>query len=573
MHKGNKRVLTGLLALLLVLMMPVTAGAQSSEQLEAVGTIVDPPVIKAELDLNAVVAGYVTLEIRVVNAAGKALSGAAVALQTRDNATTTNKEGRAWLRELLPGLRYQIYVSKSGYEEWSGIYTCPGDKNGTDTMTVTLTAIPPETTAPNSPGGSTSGGNNGGTGNKPGGSTGNKPGNSTGGTNTTNKPTSPTNPTNPTETTQADGFLEITIPDGGNSVLISRPMLEESSGNNRDILVISPETDGERKTLTIPPLTAHDLDILGNLGFTVNWTGSGFALAITVPKEETERTATGLPHTLVTLMEERSMPLHVLYMDNRSHDLTVTPQTLKRLAKNDADVFFEYDRREAVGSLVIAVQTAAHGPTDSAWIPAEAFALARDAGLSLKCRIYDRDTGGDLWYEWIFTPQQLQAVKAEDVDLYIRAVPNDDDPVRQLTDGVQSQYIITNHEGELPTTALLRVKNQKAFPEEQSMALLWVNGDHLEYVARGLLPEDGWYCWEMEHCSSYVLLEELNLIQVLGRTYEPVETGNWYWLLLLAAGVLMIFLLILLGRYTRVKRKSSDGVDRNLEVVKDDGRH
>lgn len=85
------------------------------------------------------------------------------------------------------------------------------------------------------------------------------------------------------------------------------------------------------------------------------------------------------------------------------------------------------------------------------------------------------------------------------------------------------------------------------------MTLVMLAGNRLDTVATSLRPdEDGWYSWYLDHCSSYALLESVQLIQVLGREYSPLrvdKVGGWNWRLigqLLLVGVLLLFLLFLL---------------------------
>lgn len=95
----------------------------------------------SKFDPNAIVTRYETLKIQVEDPEGKPLSGATVALQTPDNATTTGENGQVELCDLYPGQSYMIYVTMEGYEEWSDTYVCSADPVETTPMTVTLRHI------------------------------------------------------------------------------------------------------------------------------------------------------------------------------------------------------------------------------------------------------------------------------------------------------------------------------------------------------------------------------------------------------------------------------------------------
>lgn len=422
-------------------------------------------------------------------------------------------------------------------------------------------------------GGTTNGGLNGGnTGGTSGGSSGGSGGNTGSGTTGSSTPVSTVTGVDPMDKHPG---LTVSLPTGTGELTIPESLLQDSLQTGQDIVVLDPTRPaGEQTVLIIPAFTQHDLDTLGTATFILRRGKDGsYELVITVPTEDTDRSSAGVPHNITKAVVEAGAYLLLEFEDDHTLDLKIGPEELKKLGVEQGDLWAEYDRTAWEGYLVYEVQNTYHGLSKGLTVPAEAFALAQQAGLGLKYRIYDSTTGEELWYEWIFSPANLAAGEAMDADLFIWAAPEGDDPILHLTKGVWCQYIIINHDGALPARAQLRVKNLEDFPVDQEMTLVVVNGNRLDTVATSLQPDEtGWYSWYMDHCSSYALFASVQLLQVIGREYSPLRVdkiGDWDLRFIgkIMLACVLILLLLLLILLLLLKRRE-DEEDEELEEEK-----
>lgn len=378
--------------------------------------------------------------------------------------------------------------------------------------------------------------------------------------------------------------IDLVAPVGSDELEISRDTIDQSATENRDITISFPGGEGEEgQTFTLPAFDAHEQEALGGGTLSVIYQDGRYMLCIRVPREETEKKSyAGVTHNLVSFVRKENLDVWVYTEDEPENSFLLTRQDIHDLADDDLDILVEFDREQEEYALVLEAQTAAHGLTDSAIAPAAAFTLAKEHGLNFIFRIYDTDTGEEPWYEWVFTPEALADVEPADTDLYVRAAPEDSDPILSMTQGKWCQYIITNHEGALPANAILRVKNLEEFPTTMDMSLIWANGSTMETMATGLYPdENGWYQFKMEHCSSYALIETVYAPEVTPELQESEGEFPWFWLLILGGVLLLLILIMVLvlvaTRKNKPEHRSAVGyaksvIDIDWEDVEHDGR-
>lgn len=633
---GFGRLRCGVLCLIAVLglLLPMRVSASGEPLSRVGGPSQDQSEVTATFPLTGVVTETVTLEVTVQTPSGVPLAGVRVALQLPDNYAQTDANGKVWLTGLLQGHPYTVIVTHSGYDTQTFTYTYAlskvDGKYPMDRLTVTL--VPTEggdTPGGDNPGGDNPGGgsgddsgsgggsggntgdsngdNNGGstggnTGGNNGGSTGGNTGDNNGGNNGGSTGGnngghtggysggySGGNTGGSTGSDVGDGTgIELRPEDNSDTIEIPNPVIDESVQDNKDILLIFPGTGetgakDEDTVLVLPSYTRHDRDVQDSGNVSVSRRDDSFLLTITVPEESTDKTTAGLTHNQISMVIDNEMDILVDFEEDPDRNFRIPADRLEHIASDDTDLSIEYDRRNGSVSFVISVQTEAHGIANSAVVSAEAFRLAKENGLELVCRIYDTDTGTGIWYEWVFTPEALKKLDAEDVDLYIRAAPAETDPILSLTKGSWCQYIIINHNGALPAEAVLRVKNLEQFPEDLKMALMSAGNGTLKPVLTDLLPDEyGWYSFDVDHCTSYALMEEPAAVVLEPAALEPVERSGfpWYWIALGGGLLLVLFLLLLHRRRKEAKYKSphrsahgSKVYDIDWEVISDDGRN
>lgn len=97
------------------------------------------PFDPAKAPPNAAISGgNGELLVRVTDPEGSTLSGVTVALQQRSNSTETDENGLVLLKDLTPGVGYEIFVIAEAYPEWTDVYTYPRERGETEILTVSL---------------------------------------------------------------------------------------------------------------------------------------------------------------------------------------------------------------------------------------------------------------------------------------------------------------------------------------------------------------------------------------------------------------------------------------------------
>lgn len=550
---------------ILVLLMPTQVFASDGQTVLSSGQCQNQRGLIATIPLTGAVSQTVGLIVTVQTSSGTTLTGARVALQQPDNYAQTDAEGNALLWGLLPGYPYAIIVSHSGYDTQTISYTYKLSKvDGSyplDQLNVTLRP----TAGSNTDGDSSSGHpeedtSNGDTGNTGSGST---YGSSSG--------------------SRSDLQGIVLRPErGSDTIEITESVIAESIRGEKDILLVFPESGGAM--LVLPFYTEHDRDVQNSGKVLVTQKNGSFLLTIKVPKENTNKTVVGIPHNVISMVLKNELDVYIDVEEDTEKSFLIASERLDHIASEDVDLIVEYDRLNDSVSFVIMVQTEAHGLTDSALISGEAFGLAKENGLELVCRIYDANMGTDVWYEWIFRPQELKKLKKKDikdVDLYVRTAPAETDPILSLTQGSWCQYIIMEHNGVLPVKAVLRVKNLEQFPSSLKMMLVSAGTKKLKTIHTGLFPsDDDWYSFDIARCGSYALTAAPDALILEPAVLEPVEitSSPWHWIAV-GSGILLLLLAVLLSLRHKKERKRSERpthrgniIDIDWEVISENGR-
>lgn len=268
-----------------------------------------------------------------------------------------------------------------------------------------------------------------------------------------------------------------------------------------------------------------------------------------------------VPHSIMETARERNLDVHVIFREGEEGGLeALFPAALfANEDVNEKDLYVEYDQ-ETGGVNMAYCLSGEHSDKKKLTVPEQAFIFAGEKGLNLKARVYNPSDEKDLWYEWTFTPGDLQQMQVADTDLYInndsRDIESSDNPLSSLAIWRKVQLFTINHHGELPAPATLRIKNLAGFPEGRSVSYRTYNTDtgkvqtlykdiRFDSESFAVIPR-------MEHCSSYALAGAI-----------------WWWWLALAA-VAAVLLLALLYYFMKKKKEKSAIMSAVWEESKDD---
>lgn len=373
------------------------------------------------------------------------------------------------------------------------------------------------------------------------------------------RPTPSAQPTSGTETEQPEPAPsaqppEVVTPPGEpvivetteDRIQIPEVTVDESTENNSSILVDFVDGTGEvRETVIVPAFDDHDKELIKDS-------------EVWVERREDQRPVIQLARERDELVTDASIPHNIIQAArNRQADVRVTFQApgggdydfdaLFAAGFFDSEIYdtqdttMEYDQEARQGWLIISNQANIHAD-EMLTVLKDAYEKAAEDGWGIKTRIYNPKDSADLWYEWVFNPEELHTVADRFVDTDLFISPDRPETVAlldQLDERTNFlQYMSVNYEGQLPAPAQLRVKNMVGFQEDAEVVLLYCNEQEgaLQTILMGLtVGEDGFISYGLEHCSVYVLSAP-----------RPV-TPLWWYIAAAAGGLLaLLFILILL---------------------------
>lgn len=468
-----------------------------------------------QVTLNGIVGtGDRSVRVTVQSSGGAPVAGARVAVQMQENYALTDAAGQVLVTNLVYGVNYDFYVSAEGHYPKTELYTYWRDDRETDELVIALEAVPENpagaeaATVPENPAEAEA------------------------------SPAPEAGAAVPGDAT-GDGRLVVKAEPGGSRVQVPQALIEESAASGRDITVEYTGQDGERHEALLPAFGAHDAGLLGGAELWVEELGGTPYLHLIKDSEEDEDgTDILVPHNLAAAALENGLGLKLSFRKGGTEEYLYSaelPQALVDTAAGGQK--FELGVRYAAGGAALLVKKGGAHPDAALPVPGGAFLFAAQKGMDLAIEIYDPAGEEELWYQWLFTAEDLEEAglgEADEArrsyDLYITGTPQTEDPILESTAGRQSQYVIIAHDGPLPAPARLRVKNLAGFEEPVGFWYQDPASGRLELLCEGLEPDKaGFYdAGKLDHCSSYVLT-----------TGKAALTGalakNWPWWLLAAA--------------------------------------
>lgn len=336
--------------------------------------------------------------------------------------------------------------------------------------------------------------------------------------------------------------IVVTVPE--DRVQIPPQSVEASVQEERQLVVDFVDEDGAVvDTVRLAPFDPHDQELIRDSEVWVE-RREGDRPVIQLVKEPVEITTdASIPHNIIQAARERQADIRVSFRaptgEVYDFDALFPAGFFDGEIYDEQDTTMEYDAEAEQGWLIISNQASVHR-SDTLTVAKAAYEKASADGWGIKTRVYNPEDGGDLWYEWVFAPKDLERVARAmtDTDLFI--TPERDmgadllDRVDTLRNRAQ-YFVIPNFHGELPVPATLRVKNMAGFDSGDSVDLLYANEETgaLETVLEGLsVGEDGYLTYGAEHCSSYALTAPIPLW--------------WLWYAVVGGLFLLLFLILLL---------------------------
>lgn len=322
--------------------------------------------------------------------------------------------------------------------------------------------------------------------------------------------------------------------------------IEGSAEQDRDVQVDFVDGDGNVvDTVVIGAFDSHDAELVKDSEVWIERREDDRPVIQLVKDSQELLTDASIPHNVIQAARERQADVRVTFQqpDGSRYDFDALFPAGFFDAKiyDDQDTTMEYNPGEEQGWLIVSNQAGVHAG-GALVIAKEAYEKAAEDGWGIKTRIYNPEDSGDLWYEWVFVPEELKAVARSfaDTDLFISPDrPEDMELLDTLDENANRlQYMSVNHEGQLPAPAQLRVKNMAGFGAGDEVALLYCNeqAGELQTLLTGLtVGGDGYITYGMEHCSVYVLSAP-----------RPVTPLWWY--IAAAVGGLIALLLLLIFR-------------------------
>lgn len=120
--------------------------------------------------------------------------------------------------------------------------------------------------------------------------------------------------------------------------------------------------------------------------------------------------------------------------------------------------------------------------------------------------IYVVEEDGSFSHSWQFNKEQYK----DDIDFSLNLLNNSScrDKINDyINSDIERQYLFFEYHGNLPTTALMKVRVDNKFSDGDKLYLYYYNDatGKLEYVDRNLTVKNGAVEFEIEHCSDYIL--------------------------------------------------------------------
>lgn len=122
--------------------------------------------------------------------------------------------------------------------------------------------------------------------------------------------------------------------------------------------------------------------------------------------------------------------------------------------------------------------------------------------------IYIIDEANTFQYSWQFKQDQMIDYKGE-LNLKLKFNSPWQERINQKfkNKAIKRKHLHFEHHGDLPTTALIKVKVTDQFLEGDKLYLYYYNEntDTLEYINKDLVVKNGYVTFEINHCSDYIL--------------------------------------------------------------------
>lgn len=329
-------------------------------------------------------------------------------------------------------------------------------------------------------------------------------------------------------------------------VLLLPEEIESSAVGNRDLQVEFVDEEGNVvETVTIAAFDAHDAELVKDSEVWVERRENDRPVIQLIKELDVITVEANIPHNIIQAARDRHADIQVIAKQPGSSlkgaVMTFPAGFFNSSVYDDQDTAVEY----ITGGeqwLVISNQAGVHA-SPSLTVTRELYEKAAEDGWGIKTRVYNPKDIEDLWYEWVFAPDDLKTVAEQfvDTDLFISPDRPDGVPLLDQLNERKNylQYMSVNYEGQLPAPAQLRIKNMADFREGDEVVLLYCNeqAGALQTILTGLtVGEDGFIVYGMEHCSIYVLSAP-----------RPDAPPVW-WALVIAGIVCGIFLFVIFRR-------------------------
>ncbi|MDD3048582.1 MAG: hypothetical protein PHQ89_01140 [Bacilli bacterium] len=157
--------------------------------------------------------------------------------------------------------------------------------------------------------------------------------------------------------------------------------------------------------------------------------------------------------------------------------------------------------------------------------------------------IYNINNNKELQYSWQFNKNELQ-YNYIDINLELNFTSLNKNKIDKLINSnIKRQYLSFEYHGNLPSTALIKVKVDNNFKDGDFLYLYYYNKDNIKYITSNLIVKDGYVEFKITHCSDYLLTSSI----IKNASDNPMSMSFVI--------VVMIFVVVILIAMTLFKNK------------------